>query len=952
MDGSVSGSWVRAVMSVRWRVGAVGACWPRRHPRTSRTPRSTRMPSARRTPARVARHPGRDLGGRHVDDWTPVVGDLRRARSRGGPAWRRRSRAGAEADLGRRRSSVQAQVASRRRSTSIDWSTRRAARRRQRAGPASAAAPIARRRELPGLEVGGVGAGDQQVARSGGRRSRRAPGRRGRCTRNWPSAPGTWRPASRSRISIVAPCGKCVVTRASLDPRDRLELALGRVGVDEQHGRALEVVDDRLQRGRVGVHVAARRRPSLDGEQRRAEHGERGDDEHEHDAADDAPTSGAAPGRPLDRDPPLAQPRLDARRRCEASVDAIVVRRRDVVVDEHRRPRRRSVAVEVAARRTPRRAGRRRRSTIVRGRRRRPSSSAGGARCRSRPPVVGGADRRRARRRRRRRSTPSAASRRRLGRRRLGGARSVGVDRLRGRAGSRRLARRRSTAGVGSSSRLDRRRRRRSTSPAARRRPTAARSGTGRVGVAAGRRGQQLGDLGLARSIRRASSSAASAENAASSSSSTAGDGARRPAARAGVDGSPGRHRRPRLGVVLEPDQADLAAQHEPGRRRRPASRTASITARTSAADPPSAAWMKLACLSDTHAVPMRSPRRPRRRSAPPALDLAGHRVDEHRAGVLPARLVLAPPAHDLGDLASDAARSPAASRSRRSTHDLVGRRGREPRKRRPSALGGATAAAGASPSQVERRRPSTRQAAMSEPCPPAFIRTAPPIEPGTPTAHSKPVSPAAAVRRASTGSGTPPPARRRRAVDVDRRRAIAVGAVGERDGDARRTRRRRRAGSSRGRRPAPAGRTPARAAATRARSSSVRDARRTAPPGHRPGRSSAAPSGTSRSAAGAEHARRPRRRVERRPSTSRRRRRGRVARSARRAEHLVGQRRDVAAAHRDAHVAGARPRRRGTRPGRRAAGSHTTRAVGWASSTALTTSLPVTPGIGVVPDG
>ena len=30
----------------------------------------------------------------------------------------------------------------------------------------------------------------------------------------------------------------------------------------------------------------------------------------------------------------------------------------------------------------------------------------------------------------------------------------------------------------------------------------------------------------------------------------------------------------------------------------------------------------------------------------------------------------------------------------------------------------------------------------MSEPWPPAFIRTAPPTEPGTPTAHSKPVRP------------------------------------------------------------------------------------------------------------------------------------------------------------------------------------------------------------------
>ena len=47
----------------------------------------------------------------------------------------------------------------------------------------------------------------------------------------------------------------------------------------------------------------------------------------------------------------------------------------------------------------------------------------------------------------------------------------------------------------------------------------------------------------------------------------------------------------------------------------------------------------------------------------------------------------------------------------------------------------------------------------MSEPCPPAFIRTAPPIDPGTPTAHSKPVSPAATVRRATTGSAAAAPA-------------------------------------------------------------------------------------------------------------------------------------------------------------------------------------------------
>ena len=50
----------------------------------------------------------------------------------------------------------------------------------------------------------------------------------------------------------------------------------------------------------------------------------------------------------------------------------------------------------------------------------------------------------------------------------------------------------------------------------------------------------------------------------------------------------------------------------------------------------------------------------------------------------------------------------------------------------------------------------------MSEPCPPAFMRTAPPTEPGTPTAHSNPVRPSRAVRRATTGSDAAPPARTR----------------------------------------------------------------------------------------------------------------------------------------------------------------------------------------------
>jgi hypothetical protein len=50
----------------------------------------------------------------------------------------------------------------------------------------------------------------------------------------------------------------------------------------------------------------------------------------------------------------------------------------------------------------------------------------------------------------------------------------------------------------------------------------------------------------------------------------------------------------------------------------------------------------------------------------------------------------------------------------------------------------------------------------MSDPWPPAFMATAPPTEPGTPTAHSNPVSPASTLRRATTGRPAAAPARRR----------------------------------------------------------------------------------------------------------------------------------------------------------------------------------------------
>ena len=204
-------------------------------------------------------------------------------------------------------------------------------------------------------------------------------------------------------------------------------------------------------------------------------------------------------------------------------------------------------------------------------------------------------------------------------------------------------------------------------------------------------------------------------------------------------------------------------------------SRTSSITARTSAAEPPSAAWMKLACFS-RHPAPCRcgSPRRPRPSIRLPALTSPGTGLTNTEPAVLAARLVLAAPAHDLGDRRLGRRRGRRArscSRARRARPGASPRS--EPRKRRPSSPAGHVARR-RSPAARSNTSTSTRHAAMSEPCPPAFIRTAPPTEPGTPTAHSNPVSPAAAVRRASTGSAH---RRRRRVTTASPSATSMVGA-------------------------------------------------------------------------------------------------------------------------------------------------------------------------------
>ena len=87
----------------------------------------------------------------------------------------------------------------------------------------------------------------------------------------------------------------------------------------------------------------------------------------------------------------------------------------------------------------------------------------------------------------------------------------------------------------------------------------------------------------------------------------------------------------------------------------------ARISSYTSAACAPGSATKKLACFSDTTAPPTRSALAAGGVDEP-AGGVAG-RVREHRARVLPAGLVLAPPAHDLVD---PAPRSPRARRRAR----------------------------------------------------------------------------------------------------------------------------------------------------------------------------------------------------------------------------------------------------------------------------------------------
>ena len=228
----------------------------------------------------------------------------------------------------------------------------------------------------------------------------------------------------------------------------------------------------------------------------------------------------------------------------------------------------------------------------------------------------------------------------------------------------------------------------------------------------------------------------------------------------------------------------------------------------------------------------------------------------------------------------------------------------------------------------------------MSDPCPPAFIRTAPPSEPGTPTAHSKPRHPAAARRRATTGRANPDPPRAHGASDSSGitsspPRPVTTTAIPGNPSSAT-SRFDPRPTTSTGNSDA------ARAAATASRSSRLRarTSKAAAPPSRYVVNGA---SETSRSA--------------RSPSIS-------TARSVRSARSRLtptsasgGGRSPLRATWRCRHSPSRCTRRPSpTSPARNEMmssrrGSQTTRAFGCASSTASTTKRPVTPGIGVVPD-
>ena len=269
---------------------------------------------------------------------------------------------------------------------------------------------------------------------------------------------------------------------------------------------------------------------------------------------------------------------------------------------------------------------------------------------------------------------------------------------------------------------------------------------------------------------------------------------------------------RPRAVPVVEAHHADLGGELDPGGGGDDLACTRSMTRRTSSAEPPRSAWMKLACLGETSAVPMRRPFRPQASIRRPA---------ESSAGLVNTEPALAPPgwlARRQRTISSMAARPAAGSPGA----EAVG--GRHHHVAWPPARCGGSAACEVGGRMVGdggRRQVDDPVGDEGGDGVRAVAAGVHPHRPARPCpARPRPTRGRSAPPRPSVGPASagpaPPPATHVGAVDPQERRSRARASP-----PARRTRRRPPAGWSRSPPPGRARRGPSRARATSTRAAS-----------------------------------------------------------------------------------------------------------------------------------
>ena len=762
--------------------------------------------------------------------------------------------------------------------------------------PSASRRPTARRARSSGVRAcDQAGGGDEALRRRTGRPRGRARRRSmiSRYSIGWPSSTSSTRPSlSMTRNCPSAPWN--VGHRRALADLDRRPVRevgrarwrrsthgiasssrSARVGVGAQHRRAVELVDDGLQRAPRRCTRRRRRRTSSMANSDEPSTARPATTSDDHDEPRGRPSAGACARRPG-----ATAMRRSRSRGSTASLEASADRLagRPPVVDEHGRRRCRSAtAARPDAPRT--------RQQRVAGAR---YTASGGSsdvdrRSRSRLPAVGRRRRPDAGDRARRLDSASA---RRLAvsapRRDLVGTRVVA-----GPAGD--VARGRSARAID-----DGRSRRRP-------RPWPRTSASGRIELGVGSRSIDLGVGGasvdaraLVERCRRETTSAAFARCDARGRRRLVDRSARarRSLACGSLVGHPRTARRP-----SNPTRRTSLRSTEAGRRGDPVADGLDHrphVGRRSALG----AWMKLACFSDTHAVPMRRPRRPSPSMRPPALTSPGTGLTNTEPQFWPPGWCSRRQRTISAIVASAGSRGRRRrSRSRRRDARPGGRRG-------PSR--GSAARAGRRPRRTAtgtaRRGRARRRRRGTRPCPSRGRRrsSAPRRRPmpGTPTAHSNPVSPAAA-----RAAGEHRQRRRRRRPSTTSARPSIVDLAGARSASADRDAGEPGVGDEQVRAPA---------------DDEHRQARRPAGRGDARRRSSIERGRTNSAAAPADAVRGHRARAARRVVASGPSTRGgdvdggrhvgrrvtAILRCAAAGEHLLGQGGDVAAAHRDAHVA------------------------------------------------